>query len=298
MLLNTAISPSGQMSSGPSLGKKRTTPSRRPLQEPRDRLRHESKWCLSHFCVCTSTNGALSISKLKFCSVFITIVFKFVAVSLDSINVVKQEFHTCQTSLTNNRKLIGRVLDCFSSLWMYILNFMFFVIILLTSINVCSNEDVALSTLSRSIPDFQPEGSCTLSSTDHWPDLNQVSVAHVDVAECRSNWNLVRILQTLLDKNLVSSLAACPFELDTELLFCDFVVDVVGIFSDPLDRHLLSEDYTVVAFSQPLFSWPPQPVRITTIVSFVVVGLPSESFNSHHLRVAERHHSLRAAFNR
>ena len=83
-----------------------------------------------------------------------------------------------------------------------------------------------------------------------------------------------------------------------EFLVCDVVAGVVGIFSDPLDWHLLSENYTVVAFSQPLFSWPPKPVRITTMVSFVVVGLRSTSFNSHHLRVTERHHSLRAAFNR
>ena len=34
------------------------------------------------------------------------------------------------------------------------------------------------------------------------------------------------------------------------------------------------------------------------MVSFVVVGLPSTSFNSHHLRVAERHHCLHATSNR
>ena len=83
-----------------------------------------------------------------------------------------------------------------------------------------------------------------------------------------------------------------------ELLVCDVVAGVVGIFSDPLDRHLLSGDCTVVAFSQPIFSWIPKFVRITTMVSFVVVGLPSTSFNSHHLREAERHHCLRAVNNR
>ena len=83
-----------------------------------------------------------------------------------------------------------------------------------------------------------------------------------------------------------------------ELLVCVVVAGVVGIFSDPLDRHLLSEGCTVVAFSQPILSWPPKPVRITTMVSFAVIGLPSACFNSHHLRVTERNHCLRAVNNR
>ena len=45
-----------------------------------------------------------------------------------------------------------------------------------------------------------------------------------------------------------------------ELLVCDVVADLVGIFGDPLDGGLFARDYTVVALSQPILSWPLEPV--------------------------------------
>ena len=77
------------------------------------------------------------------------------------------------------------------------------------------------------------------------------------------------------------------------LLLCDVDAGVVGTFSDTLDRHLLLGDCNVVAFSHPLFSRSPKPVRITIMTSFVMVDFFRTFFNSHHLRVTERHHSLR-----
>ena len=55
-----------------------------------------------------------------------------------------------------------------------------------------------------------------------------------------------------------------------ELLVCDVETNVLGIFIDPLGRHLLARDYTVVSFCQPIFSWPQKPTRITTMVPSVV----------------------------
>ena len=68
-----------------------------------------------------------------------------------------------------------------------------------------------------------------------------------------------------------SLLIVCSLSMNRkELLVFDVVADVVGIFIDPVDRHLLAGNYTVVAFSQPIFSWPLKPARITTMVLSVV----------------------------
>ena len=118
-----------------------------------------------------------------------------------------KRFHTCQASLTNNRKLIGCVLEYFSSLWMYILNFMFFVIILLSSIDVCLNEDVALSTLSGSIP-ASTRRIVNSVCTDH--DLIWIRCpSRMLMSEKSFRWESRTLLENTARQELGSSLAAC-----------------------------------------------------------------------------------------
>ena len=185
---------------------KRTTPSRRPEQESRDRLRHETTWCLYPFLFAQAQ-----------VDLFRSRIWSSAACSsrLPSSSPPCLWFHTCcstrlhtyQPSLTNNRKLIGSVLDCFSSLWINTLNFMFFVIILLTSIDACLNEDVALSTLSGSIP-ASTRRIVNSVCTDH--DLIWIRCpSRMLMSQKSFRWESRTLLENTARQELGSSLAAC-----------------------------------------------------------------------------------------
>ena len=96
----------------------------------------------------------------------------------ESTHVVQQESThvTLLSRTTGTDRRDARLLFLIVNL--YILNFMFFVIILFSSIDVCLNEDVASS--------WRIVNSVCLRQS--WPDLNRLTVALVDVTNVVPIW--------------------------------------------------------------------------------------------------------------